>query len=193
MNFKNKTIRLLFMVIITVVYGLLVYCLKNKGFFISEYATWNNQKDTFVIGGLKVDFQLNKKKFKITNSETNGILFESPKGWLVSDYFVFNADKDDEKEIVLVLWKKGSFGNHKPFWYEEKDDEWTQHIFIYDWEPEKNDYLKPLWMSSKIGIEAKNIYVDEKNRIHIIDSEGEETIWQWISWGLMLMEVIPAQ
>jgi hypothetical protein len=46
-------------------------------------------------------------------------------------------------------------------------------------------------MSSGLGIRVHKFEVDEKNRVHFIDDEGEETIWQWLGWGLTLVEVIP--
>ncbi len=165
------------------------FMLWKKGFFIPRYVTWNNQSDTFLIEK-KVDFSLKKKKLKITDHDTGAVLFESPKGWLVSDYFLADIDFDDENEVVLMVWKQGSFGEHKPFWHEGKDNKWTQHIFIYEWDSERADRLDPKWMSSGLGIKVHKVNIDEKNRVHFIDDKGGETVWQWLGWGLSLVQVI---
>ena len=139
----------------------------------------------------KVDFSLKKKRLKITVHETGELLYESPKEWLVSDYFLADIDSDDEDEVVLMVWKQGSFGKHKPFWHEgKKDNKWTQHIFIYEWDCERTDRLDPKWMSSGLGIKVHKVNIDEKNRVHFTDDKGEETIWQWLGWGLTLVQVI---
>ncbi|MBQ8914103.1 MAG: hypothetical protein IJ054_08700 [Lachnospiraceae bacterium] len=176
--------------VIAVLIGLIIYCLWKRGFFLPDYITWNNQKDTFEIENERVDFILKKKILTIKDNATGEILYESPKEWLVSDYFYFDVDYDGENEVVMMVWKQGSFGEHKPFWHKGKDNKWTQHIFIYNWDSERSDRLDPRWMSSGLGINVNKVYIDEKNRVHFIDDEGNETVWQWLGWGLTLVEEI---
>ena len=176
--------------VIVVLIGLIIYCLWKRGFFLPDYITWNNQSDTFEIGNERVDFTLKKKTLTIKDDATREILYESPKEWLVSDYFFFDVDHDGEKDVVMMVWKQGSFGEHKPFWHKGKDNKWTQHIFIYNWDSERSDRLDPRWMSSGLGIKVHKVYIDEKNRVHFIDDKGNETVWQWLGWGLTLVEEI---
>ena len=200
---KTAIIGIITVLIVAVLCILTVYVLWKKGFFIPKYVTWNNQSETFSIEKNmgseskkasdiceKVDFQLVKKHLKITNHGTGEVLYESPKGWLVSDYFYADIDSDDDNEVVMMVWKQGSFGEHKPFWHKGKDNKWTQHIFIFEWDSERDDRLDPKWMSSGLGIKVHNVYIDEKNRVHFIAEDGEETIWQWLGWGLTLVQVI---
>ncbi|MBQ8913685.1 MAG: hypothetical protein IJ054_06545 [Lachnospiraceae bacterium] len=187
---KTAIISIITVLIIAVLCILSIYYMWKKGFFIPNYVTWNNQSDTFNIGEEVVDFNLQKKELKITEHDTGVLLYENPGEWLISDYFYSDIDSDGKNEVVLVVWKQGSFGEHKPFWYEGKDNKWTQHIFIFKWDSEKENRLKPIWMSSDIGIKAHKVFVDEKNRIHLIDNKGEETVWQWLDWGLTLIQVI---
>ncbi|MBQ8923217.1 MAG: hypothetical protein IJ053_00340 [Lachnospiraceae bacterium] len=183
----------LVLVFATAVLGLLIYYLWTKGAFIPSYATWHNREDTYVIGDEAVEFSLKKKTLKIFDNKTKELIYETPDEWKVSDCFYFDIDHDDENEVVMVVWKQGSFGEHKPFWHEGKDNKWTQHIFIYDWDITRDNRLRAIWMSSGLGIKASEIFTDEKDRLHLIDDKGEETVWQWISWGLTLMEVIPVE
>lgn len=193
---KNKKIKkavitgIITVPVIVVLIGLIIYCLWKRGFFLPDYITWNNQSDTFEIGSERVDFTLKKKTLTIKDDATGEILYESPKEWLVSDYFFFDVDHDGEKDVVMMVWKQGSFGEHKPFWHKGKDNKWTQHIFIYNWDSERSDRLDPRWMSSGLGIKVHKVYIDEKNRVHFIDDKGNETVWQWLGWGLTLVEEI---
>ena len=188
---KTAIISLLFVLIIAVLCIALIFFLYKRGFFLPGYITWNNQKDTYSIDDKTVDFSLSKKKLRITDHDTGELLYKPPKEWLVSDYFFADIDSDERNEVVLIVWKQGSFGEHRPFWHKGKDNKWTQHIFIYEWDSERKDRLDPKWMSSGLGIRVHKFEVDEKNRVHFIDDEGEETIWQWLGWGLTLVEVIP--
>lgn len=209
---KTAIISIFTVLVIAVLCILIVYILWKNGFFIPGYVTWNNQSNTFIIEkdnrnqkgnnaadntfGNKdvsyetVDFSLKKKKLRITDHDTERLLYESPKEWLISDYFFEDIDADGTNEVVLMVWKQGSFGEHKPFWHEGKDNKWTQHIFIYEWDSERNDRLDPKWMSSGLGIKVHKVFIDEKNRVHFVDDKGEETVWQWLGWGLALVEVI---
>ncbi|MBQ9610123.1 MAG: hypothetical protein IJV15_11865 [Lachnospiraceae bacterium] len=190
---KKVFVILLVIVLITVMSSIFIYYLWTKGAFIPSYVTWRNQEDTYVIGDEIVDFSLKKKKLIILDNKTEELIYETPKEWKVSDYFYFDIDHDDKNEVVMVVWKQGSFGEHKPFWHEGKDNKWTQHIFIYDWDITRDNRLRAIWMSSALGINVSEVFTDEKDRIHLIDDKGEETVWQWISWGLTLMEVIPVE
>ena len=190
---KKVIITILAWIVSTAICSLFVYYLWTRGVFLPNYATWHNQEESYVIGEETVSFELKRRTLKIYDEKTKELIYEAPDEWRVSDCFCFDVDHDDEYEVVMVVWKRGSFGNHKPFWHDDKDDEWTQHIFIYDWDITRETRLRPIWMSSKIGIRAKTIFIDEDDRIHLIDDKGEETVWQWINWGLTLMEIIPVE
>ena len=90
--------------------------------------------------------------------------------------------------MILLVWKRGSYGKYKPIWVENDEKTWSQHIFIYDYIDEKDDRLKPVWMSSKMGIEASDIRLDYEEKLHITTPEGKDTVWYWQSWGLTLIE-----
>ena len=100
-------------------------------------------------------------------------------GVYVSDAFCQDIDIDGAPEIILMTWKRGSYDRYKPIWITEDTDEFTQHIFIYDWDSQREDRLDPLWMSSALGIKVRSISIDAKNRIHLTDTDGKETVWEW--------------
>ena len=41
-----------------------------------------------------------------------------------------------------------------------------------------------LWMSSSLEIPVLDWQLDEKNLIHIFDTENNVSVWGWMSWGL---------
>ena len=116
---------------------------------------------------------------------SDGVRVPLPAQWRVSDAFVGDVTHDGRSELVLLVWKQGSYGQYRPFWVERNDTNWGQHIFIYDY---ANGELQPVWMSSAIGFEVRDAYLDERGRVHVIHDDGSESIWEWQTWGLVLVE-----
>ena len=114
-----------------------------------------------------------------------GIAYASDSAWLVADCILCDIDRDGTDNAVLHVWKKGSFGQYRPFWIEEDDSElWSEHIFIYRWDREKEKRLVPIWMSSSMPVTGRTVFADEKNNLHILSADGTETVWRWEGWGL---------
>jgi len=188
----------------------------KRGYFLPGWIQWkeNSEDHTFTVGydpGFKevsrasrkkmaqtsnddleyiseiVNVSLEDKKIRIETSD-GVLLWESDDEWLVSDYLIGDIDHDDEDELVLLVWKIGSYGEYKPIWVKEDENKWSEHIFIYDYEPTEESRIYPIWMSSKIGIEAKSISLDSDEKLHIMLPEDKESVWYWESWGLTLLE-----
>lgn len=114
----------------------------------------------------------------------------SPDEWLVQKMGAGDVDRDGRCELVLLSWREGSFGNSRPFWNEGTDDEWTQHVFIV--RPEDGQ-LAPVWMSSKLGMEVTDLVVNDSAQILLTHRDSTQTLWEWGSWGLSLVEDTPAE
>lgn len=139
-----------------------------------------------VMQGEAVSVWLNKGRLKLCAQET--VVYQSPPEWIVADCFMTDIDHDNSDEILLHVWKPGSFGEHQPFWREKEDKTiYSEHLFIYEWDIERTDRLDPKWMSSAMPVEGRRIVVEEDGKIHVI-SATEETIWMWEGWGLVLLE-----
>lgn len=112
-------------------------------------------------------------------------LCQTPDDWLVQDGFVCDIDHDGNDELVLLCWRQGSYGSSRPFWVDKDDDTaWTQHVFIV--RPEDTT-LRPVWMSSDIGIQAQEMSEDQQ-RVLLVSRDGEQSLWEWQNWGLVLVE-----
>ena len=78
-----------------------------------------------------------------------------------------------------------------PFWVEKNDNDWGQHIFIYDYLPDNTVYpnkIHPIWMSSAIPMRITGFSFDEsKQAIYVTEFDGRVTGWAWLSWGLELI------
>ena len=64
------------------------------------------------------------------SDQSGNLYWENKEGWKVSDYFIDDIDHDGEDEVVILFWRRGSFGPSKPFWVEKDEKTWSQHIGI---------------------------------------------------------------
>ena len=85
----------------------------------------------------------------------------------MQDVLVMDIDRDQQEELVLLIWKHGSYGRHLPVWEKKNDIRLEQHIFIYRLQ-ERNistDVMRPVWMSSSLGTEIESIARGRKNSL----------------------------
>ncbi len=197
----NLVIRLLCIAVAVLLCAFMVYFLWKNGTFLPRWIIWNEKSGEHTFTDLPGRYEdpnreafvetvfvsLKNRRFSISDSDGN-ILWESEKGWRVSDYILDDIDHDGEDEVVILFWRRGSFGPFKPFWIEKDEKTWSQHIGIYDYDTKRGDRIDPIWVSSRMGIKAKEFRLDEKEYLHIITPEGKDTLWFWNTWGLMLVE-----
>lgn len=108
-------------------------------------------------------------------------VWQSERGVEVQDVLWCDIDHDGDKELLLLCWKRGRYGESRPFWVEEDERSWSQHIYIYDWTEEG---VRPIWMASDIGMDAECWRFDERERLVITERSGRESAWDWLTWGL---------
>ncbi len=111
--------------------------------------------------------------------------WQTEEDWLIEDVIVTDINRDGDTELLLLLWKRGRYGRFRPFWVEEDEDGWSQHIFIYSL-PEGTEAPKQLWCASDLGRIVKSWELAEEKPWLLIlhDDRGERTLWIWESWGL---------
>jgi len=120
--------------------------------------------------------------------ETEKEVFRTEEDWITADCFVFDVDHDGCDEVMLHVWKPGSFGEFQPFWMEpDNRREYSEHLFIYEWDMNRADRLDPVWMSSAMPVQGQNVLIEEGGVIRILAPDGSETGWCWEDWGLRLV------
>ena len=134
-------------------------------------------------GGTTITFRLKGKKL-VAQSDNGEKVFRSDERFKLQDFIITDVDRDGQDEIITVLWKKGIYGKHKPFWVDDDEDKYSQHIFIYRFDP--GGKIVSMWGASQTGILVRRIKVFEKNPQIIMceDKDGDITLWKWDSFGL---------
>lgn len=100
-----------------------------------------------------------------------------------------DIDNDGADELVLLCWKKGRYGEHKPFWVEADEDTWSQHLFVYEYNAGK---ISPKWMSSYLGQDIADVTSNNKAApdmcLWFRSPDDEMSSWKWDSWGFTRLD-----
>jgi len=133
-------------------------------------------------------------------TEGTGTLWQSPAAWRVDDFTLGDADNDGTVELLLSVWRRGSFGRHRPFWFRGEDAGYKNHLFVYRL---AEDTVKPVWLSSNldrpvISMAVKDVDGDRENElvvqegtyrslrgeVYTADTRNARTvILRWDEWG----------
>lgn len=112
-------------------------------------------------------------------------VWRSPAEWRVTDFALADATNDGRNDLLLVLWKHGSFGSSKPMWFIGDDNEVSNHLFVYNLAQGK---MKPAWCSSALDEPIQELSVrdedgDGRSELVVQESGGSFTLWRWRDWG----------
>ncbi len=120
------------------------------------------------------------------NAGSRQPVFQTDWDWCVQDVLCYDINGDGQEELILLVWKHGSYGDHLPLWVERNDIRLEQHIFIYQWDADRENRLRPVWMSSALGYEVASIARGAKDSLIVTDRAGVSMQWQWLDFGLKL-------
>ena len=157
-----------------------VVLLLRNGHFLPAWITWEKaQIPCRPEAGEPEEIVL--KRRTVTVFDQGEAVWQSDREIRVQDVLWGDIDHDGAKELMLLCWKRGRYGDSRPFWVTEDEKTWSQHIYLYDW---TDGEIRPIWMASQIGMDVVQWSFDETNRLVITDRNGEQSAWDWISWGL---------
>lgn len=181
----NRKLRkaLLFLPVVLVILacaGTLGYGLWKNGAFLPRWIAWESGRICDQSGEYSVLLQHREVQVFWKDS----VIWISPEGVKVQEAVSCDIDSDGQDELILLCWKIGRYGGHRPFWVKADEKKWSQHIFVYEYEQEG---IKPKWMSSYIGQDvlhmAQNGKAAEKWRLWLTAPDGTVSSWMWDFWG----------
>lgn len=166
------------------------------------WKTTNYPPVNFIIdtdgNGQQENYQLADHRVLIC--QNGDLIWESPAEWKVTHLVLADADYDGQKEILMVLWKRGSFGSSRPLWLEGPDNDFSNHLFMYRL---TSGRIKPVWCSSAIAYPILDLQIidqDEDGKPELLVTEGppsgnlyllrklfyrNQTLWEWQDWGFV--------
>lgn len=175
---KKKRMALIIMTLVCI--GAALYILWNHGVFLPRWIAWENGASYDRSG--EYEALLDHKAVHVIYHDA--IIWNPPDGVKVQKVFFCDIDNDEEDELVLLCWKIGRYGRHRPFWVDKDEKKWSQHIFVYEY---GDGEIRPKWMSSYIGQDVADIAGNGKaaplTRLLLTDRDGKISSWKWDSWG----------
>ena len=151
------------------------------GLFLPRNHAWKNQSFPYY------DAVLTLKHRQLTlQAEDNPkqIYFTTDNDWFVQDVLVDDINRDGIEELVMLLYKHGSFGKHLPLWKKHNDISLGQHLFIYQWDDTRQNRLRALWMSSELEEEIISMHHGKNHGVLLENSRGEGKLWYYKGFGL---------
>lgn len=152
-----------------------------RGLFLPGWIEWNRTQLAADLNGDGYFEALCIEDRQLKVYEDGDLAAELPQDWFVSDVFVGDVDADGSQEVVCLTWKRGSYGESRPFWVEHNTAGFSQHIFIFQY---RDGELVQRWLSSDIGIPVRRASLDEYARLHLETRDGESYLCEWQDWGL---------
>ena len=129
----------------------------HKGAFLPRWIIWQEKEEIYGFSETdtentdeklwtnesKDESNLNQLKFILKNKrleldKDNTVLWTSPKDILVQDFLWCDINHDNKAELVILCWRIGRYGNAKPYWVENDEHTWSQHIYIYELRDNEN-------------------------------------------------------
>ncbi len=150
----------------------------HRGYLLPAWIRWEQSSiDETVEISLR-----NRKVTVLADGET---VWQSDGEIRVQSVLWEDIDHDSAPELMLLCWKRGRYGDSRPFWVTEDSPTWSQHIYIYDW---IDGEIRPIWMASDLGREVEGWSFSKKTRLLLQERGGGETVWDWQTWGLSQMQ-----
>ena len=156
-----------------------------RGDFLPGWIRWQTEELACDLDG-DGDFEaVRLDGRRVTVTDDGEPAASSKDAWLVSHALVGDVNRDGIQELVLIAWKRGSYGTSRPFWVTHDDPGFSEHVFIFRYQDGR---LVPVWMSSDIGMDAQDAWLDAHDDLHLRDTSGSETTWEWQGFGLILID-----
>lgn len=162
--------------------GACLYLLWNSGALLPLWADWGAGEYRDASGNYRI--KLNRRAVTVSFREKD--IWRSPEGVKVQTALSCDIDHDGGDELILLCWKKGRYGKDKPFWVDEDEKGWSQHLFVYEYEEEE---IRPKWMSSYIGQDVVDMkpdnLVSDIRHLWLMGPDGKISSYVWGSWGFV--------
>lgn len=150
----------------------------------------DGQPETYLLKGLR-----------LTVTEDGRTIWQSPADWQVTEFVLVDSNNDGIADLNMVVWKRGSFGAYRPFWFRGEDRAYCNHLYVFDL---SRGQIKPVWMSSGleapiISLSIRDVDGDGSNELVVAEQppgtadQGAAptgklasirlTYWRWDVWG----------
>lgn len=163
-------------------------CARGLGLTAPSWVAWQQRTVSCDLDGdgAGETLSLARRTVRVTGADGT-TLYESDGTWRVSDVLAADVTGDGHPELVMLLWRRGNYGNSKPFWEHGLDLRMTQHIYVMRLE---DGSMKPVWMGHELGdgLKVATIEATEDGLLELTTTDGTKGTWEWDYFGFSLVE-----
>ncbi|MCR5107853.1 MAG: hypothetical protein K6B28_06785 [Lachnospiraceae bacterium] len=200
---RFKSVKIWLLIVSVAIFAVLVI-LYSKRYIIPFWADFMEKTDKKDIGRICYDIILKDKRLRIRNEE--GSEYVSDEEYKVSDYLISDIDKDGKEELIVLFWKRGSYGPYRPFWVEEDENNYSQHIGVYEFGFDNSEVINERylalntgdksgkrvisqkWVSSDTGLDIVGINADEDGILSLLLKDGSVRRYFYGKFGFILLD-----
>ena len=131
--------------------------------FIPNWVRWQEKSIELKFDEDKARYttEIKSKRLEV-RSDKGERTFLTDEKLKIQDALTTDIDSDGKPEIIAVVWKKGLFGRHRPFWIQSDEKTYSQHVFIYG--VDEKGTVTQKWFASETGILRVEFYSDHRSR-----------------------------
>lgn len=163
-------------------------CAVRLGLTAPSWVSWQNRALSCDLDADGSPEELTLAGQRVLVRDADGrLLYESDGAWRVSDALVADVARDGKPELVMLLWRRGNYGNSKPFWESGIDLRMTEHIYVMGLE---DGAMQPVWMGHELGegLKVSQMEATEDGLLELTTTDGQTSTWEWDYFGFSLVE-----
>ncbi|MBQ1840221.1 MAG: VCBS repeat-containing protein [Atopobiaceae bacterium] len=165
-----------------------VACAVRLGLTVPTWVSWQNRTLSCDLDADGTDEVITLERRRVQVISADGApLYESDGAWRVSDALVADVTRDGRPELVMLLWRRGNYGNSRPFWERGMDLRMTQHVYVVGLE---DGAMQPVWMGHELGegLKVSQMGATEDGLLELTTMDGQTSVWEWDYFGFSLVE-----
>ncbi len=163
-------------------------CAVRLGLTAPTWVSWQNRTLScdFDADGSPEELTLAGQRVLVHDADGT-TLYESDRAWRVSDALAADVTRDGRPELVMLLWRRGNYGNSRPFWESGTDLRMTQHVYVMGLE---GGAMQPVWMGHELGegLKVSRMGATEDGLLELTTTDGRTSTWVWDYFGFSLVE-----
>lgn len=122
----NKILKRVIILVLMLISTSAIFCiLWSNGNFLPGWIIWENEELCDRSGEYKV--LLENKSVDVIYD--NSVIWSTQDDIKVQKVLSSDVDNDKNDELVLLCWKVGRYGKHRPFWIDKDEKKWSQ-VFL---------------------------------------------------------------
>lgn len=175
---------------LAVVVVTLVGALWNDGAFLPRWVQWTSLDEKIDVNGNHQIETVHLSNRHLTMIDSQGNHYVTPNDWMISHVEIVDVNNDGTPEVSALLWVRDSENATYQLPFLDFMPGFSQRIYIFDYQ---DGAIEPVWYSKPLSFEASSLSLNDKDRLVITSTTGEEMLLNWENFGFALKSDTPGK